>query len=135
MIIDAKDLILGRMATKAAKSALLGEEVIIVNCEKSLVKNYDSFSKRYLELKFNIGKPNKGPFITRRPDLFVRRVVRGMLPHKTSRGLEAYKKIKCYVGFPEEIKGEVQKIEAAETENASKYSTIEKVCLQLGGKS
>ena len=35
--IDADNLILGRMATTAAKSALAGENVVIVNCEKAIV--------------------------------------------------------------------------------------------------
>jgi len=135
MIIDAECLSLGRIATKVAKTALLGEEVIVVNCENSLVKNFASFSKKYTKLTFEIGRPNKGPFIHRRPDFFVRRIIRGMLPYKTSRGVEAYKRIKCYIGFPEDIKGDVEKVEAAETENVSKYATIEKVCLRLGGKA
>ena len=37
MIIDAKDLILGRLASFAAKQALLGETVDIVNAEESVI--------------------------------------------------------------------------------------------------
>ena len=37
MIIDANNLILGRMATFIAKQALLGEDIKIVNCEKAVI--------------------------------------------------------------------------------------------------
>ena len=37
MIIDASNLILGRLATFVAKQALLGEQVFIANCEKSVI--------------------------------------------------------------------------------------------------
>ena len=37
MIIDAKDLIAGRIATVEAKKALLGEEVSIVNAELAVI--------------------------------------------------------------------------------------------------
>ena len=37
MIIDGTNLILGRLASVAAKKALLGDDIIIVNCDKVLV--------------------------------------------------------------------------------------------------
>ena len=37
MIIDAKNLVLGRLASYSAKKALLGEDVIIVNSEKAVI--------------------------------------------------------------------------------------------------
>ena len=37
MIIDAKDAILGRVSSYAAKQALLGMKVDVVNCEECVV--------------------------------------------------------------------------------------------------
>jgi len=37
MIIDATNLILGRLGTYVAKKALLGNKIDIVNCENSVV--------------------------------------------------------------------------------------------------
>ena len=37
MIINANNLIIGRIATKAAKASLLGEEVFILNCDKGVM--------------------------------------------------------------------------------------------------
>ncbi len=36
-IIDGKDAVLGRLASYAAKEALKGEEVIIVNCKEVII--------------------------------------------------------------------------------------------------
>ena len=37
VVIDAKDLIVGRMCAKAAKLAMKGERVDIVNCEEAII--------------------------------------------------------------------------------------------------
>ena len=37
MLIDSKNIILGRLASFAAKHALLGENVDIVNCESAVI--------------------------------------------------------------------------------------------------
>jgi len=37
MIVDASNMILGRMVSYVAKKALLGEKVDIVNCEKAVI--------------------------------------------------------------------------------------------------
>ena len=48
MIIDASDMILGRLATYVAKKALLGEKVDIVNCEKAVITgNKKSIFEKY----------------------------------------------------------------------------------------
>ena len=48
MIIDASDMILGRLATYVAKKALLGEKVDIVNCEKAVITgNKKSVFEKY----------------------------------------------------------------------------------------
>lgn len=36
-VIDGTDAVLGRLASFAAKQALLGEEIVIVNCEKVII--------------------------------------------------------------------------------------------------
>ena len=81
MIIDATNLILGRMAAFAAKKALLGEKVDIINCEKAVV----SGSKRDVLARYKQKRERttiKGPFFPKVADRFVRRTVRGMLPYK-----------------------------------------------------
>lgn len=137
MLLDANGLIIGRLGTFAAKKALLGERVDIINCEKAVIsgRKEEVFAK--YKRRSNMGTPRKGPFIPRMPDRFVRRIIRGMFPMQKAKGRQAYKNVKCYIGVPEEFKGK-----AAETipnASADKLPTLKKVsiaevCRFLGGK-
>ena len=103
-VIDATNLILGRLASKAAKHALDGGNVIIINCEKAIVTGdkkqiFDSYIR-----KFDVGQVNQGPYFPRTPDQLVRRTIRGMLPRKKPKGRAALERIKCYAGMPTQIK-------------------------------
>src|SRR3989338_6403441 len=104
MIIDAKDTILGRLGSFVAKQVLRGNEVDVVNCEEAVVSGKkQALLSNYIR-RIDRKAPGKGPYLYRRPDMFVRRTIRGMLPFKTSRGREAFKKIKCHIGVPPELK-------------------------------
>ena len=111
LIIDATDTILGRLASFAAKKALEGYEVIIVNAEKAVITgNRKTVIKEYQE-KRQRGNPYKGPFFPKRPDRILRRTIRGMLPWKTHRGRVAFKRVKVYIGIPKELEGkEIMKL-------------------------
>jgi len=104
IIVDAKGLIVGRLASFVAKKALLGEDVVVVNSEQAVFSGSPKdVIEKYKHL-YEMGTPRYGPFLFRRPDLFLKRTFRSMLPWKKARGKEAYKKIKCYVGVPEQFK-------------------------------
>lgn len=103
IIIDATDGIMGRVAAYAAKQALLGKEVVIVNCNDVLVTGDKKLIvQRYRDLRNLAGWSLKGPKIHGSPERLVKKAVRGMLPHKAARGREALKKVKCYNSFPRE---------------------------------
>ena len=104
MIIDATNLILGRLAAVAAKKALLGETIDIINCEKSVVTGTKSaILEKYLH-RWHLGRnPFKGPFYQRQPEKFVKRTIRGMLPYKQEKGVAALKRVKCFLGVPVEF--------------------------------
>ena len=126
-VYDASDLVLGRLSSVVAKEALLGKEIVIVNCENAIVTG----SKKAILSKFenfkNIGKPFHGPFTPKFTDRIVRRSIKRMLPYKTSRGSIAYKKIMCYLGIPNEFKdSELQTIESANLSKL-KYSQYMKI--------
>ena len=103
-VINAEGLILGRMASKVAKKLLNGENVIIVNAEKSVLsgkkKSKVAEAKQFLE----VGAPKRGPFHYRRPDRITRKTVRGMLPIKQPKGKTAFKRLKVFMGVPEDLK-------------------------------
>ena len=125
MIIDAENLVLGRLASYAAKQALLGEDIKIVNCEKAVITGKKKeIINRYLE-KNRIGNVFKGPFFQRLPDKFVRRVIRGMLPYKQYKGKTAYKRVFCYIGMPDELKNkEVANLDSINVKKLKSYKYV-----------
>ena len=134
MIIDAKDLIAGRIATVAAKKALLGEEVSIVNAELAVITGRKKNIMEKYKARANRGNPHHGPFQPKTPDKMLRRMIRGMLPHKQGKGKLALKRIKCYKGIPEEFKN--KKLETIEKANIAKiqnlrYLSIGQICQSL----
>jgi large subunit ribosomal protein L13 len=137
MIIDANNLILGRLGAYAAKKALLGEKIDIVNCEECVItgRRNEIFGK--YDNKLKRGTPSKGPFTYRMPHRFVKRAIRGMLPYKKERGRTAFKKIRCYTGIPENFKD--KKFETIKEANVEKipnleYITVKEVCKHIGAK-
>ena len=137
MIIDATNLILGRLGTYVAKKALFGEKIEIVNCENSIItgnrkkifEDYKKFLKK--------GTPAKGPFFYKMPDMFVKRSIRGMLPYKKYRGKKAFKNIMCHIGVPENLRNEkFDTIKSANVEKLPnlKYVKVKDVCINFGFK-
>jgi large subunit ribosomal protein L13 len=141
MIIDARNLIVGRMASIAAKELLKGEKVIIVNAEESIISGSKSnILEKYRERrerKSIVNPARHGPFFPRRPEGIVRRAVRGMLPYKKAKGKNAFKSLKVYAGIPKELEG--KEMETIESANASKlrvpkYIKLKELCNLLGAK-
>lgn len=136
-VIDATSLILGRMAARAAKQALQGETITIINCEKAVVTGNKKQTTDSYAAKFEIGQVNQGPYFPRRPDMLVRRTIRGMLPRKKPKGRAAYERIRCFIGIPPGIKAENAKtIPEASAERIKKapYITVNELCRHLGHK-
>ncbi len=137
MIIDANNLILGRLGTFVAKKALLGEKIDIVNSENCVITgNRHKIFKDY-DRRLKMGTPSKGPFVYRIPDRFVKRTIRGMLPYKKERGRKAFENIKCHIGVPDKLKN--QKFDTIKNANIEKvpnlkYVKVKDICLHIGGK-
>ncbi|MDO8655721.1 MAG: 50S ribosomal protein L13 [Nanoarchaeota archaeon] len=137
MIINAENLILGRIASFAAKKALLGETIDIVNCEKAVITGNKKFIVEKMHNKWKKGIPLKGPYVQRISNLYVRRVIRGMLPYKQHKGTVAFKRVKCYISVPDVLKD--QKMITIQEANVSKlkemkYVTVGEVMHLIGGK-
>jgi large subunit ribosomal protein L13 len=137
IIVDGKDLIVGRVASFVAKQALNGETVKIVNCDFMYLTGDKEFLLNEVHRRRDQGTWSKGPFYFRRPDRFVRRIVRGMVPHKTARGTAAYKRIMCYIGYPKELEQhKAITIDAANIKHIQnlKYLTVGELCKHMGAK-
>ena len=137
MIINAENLILGRLATVVAKEALQGKKVDIINVEKAVVTGKPKDILAKYNKKFKRGHALDGPFFPRHPEKLVRRTIRGMLPYKQEKGKKAFKNIRCYIGVPKEFEGKkAETIEKANVKNIkkTKHLTIKQVSEQLGWK-
>jgi large subunit ribosomal protein L13 len=108
--------------------------VTIINAEKIVITgNPVSIVNDYKPIFFvirNIAKPVHSPHVSKRPDLFVRRTIRGMLPRKTTRGAAALKRIRAYIG-DNGMKGE--KVFEFRNPNA-RHMTVLELCKALGWK-
>lgn len=102
IVIDAANGILGRIAAMAAKQALQGHNIVIVNSEKAIITgSRQDIRERYrIKVAKGIGSL-KGPYFPKTPENIMKRTVRGMLNFRKSRGNEAFKKVICYNKVPE----------------------------------
>ena len=135
-LIDGANLSLGRVGAKAAKYLLNGEEVVIVNAEKmAIAGSLDKIVGKYHERRTRKDKanPENSAKTPRRPDLFVKRVVRGMLPFKRGRGRSAFKRLRVYMGEPSNLKDAAREdLSNLSCTVKSRYVSIGKICERLG---
>lgn len=138
LLLDAKNQILGRLASFIAKHAISGDTVIVLNAEKAVISgrrhNIIEEAKRRLETR-TLGTQTHAPVHQRRPDLYFRRVVRGMLPWKKAKGKAAFHRVQVYVGVPEEFSGKTAvKVPGADASKLpSPYITLEALAKEIGG--
>jgi len=145
-LYDASNKILGRFCSHIAKKALLGEYIVIINAKDAIIsgKKRDIHEKYLARLNIPTAtNPRKGPFHERRPDTFMRRVIKQMLPRKKLRGKEALKRIHVFISdIPERFKNKYQKLVPNDIINVDKqrlsyynlYITLENLCQRIGWK-
>lgn len=139
MIVDAKDLLVGRMAVHVAKAALLGSEVHVINCEKAVKSGSKAEVVNAYIHRVQRGVPAKGPYVHRKSHDIVKRVIRGMVPYRKEHGKKAFSRIKCYNGVPAAFAGKESEFVTFADANVSKlpmykYVTIERISQVLGAK-
>merc|ERR1712243_194819 len=98
ILIDGSGHLMGRLAPTIAKCILQGQRIVVVRCEDICISGNFYRNKlkvlEYLRKRMNT-KPSRGPSKC----LF--KVVRGMIPHKTKRGMEALNRLKVFDGIPD----------------------------------
>ena len=144
VVIDGSNKKMGRLASIVAKLLLEGHEVIVTNAEKIVITGNRQWLRNYWYRKIyrsDIGNPRRyGPKISVRPDLFFKRVVRGMLPRKQWKGRYALKRLKVYLNQPDNIPKdsislELQEIDISNTQlPRSKIITLGELLKLLGWK-
>lgn len=103
-VVNAENCVLGRLATEIAKKSLSGQDIVIINADKAVISGRKEIVLRRYEQKRARGSPQHGPFFPSKPEMIVKRAIRGMIAYKTEKGKEAFKKIKVFSGVPEEFK-------------------------------
>jgi large subunit ribosomal protein L13 len=106
VVVDARDCILGRVASQVAERAMDGEKVAIVNAEAAVITGNREDTVETFQERRRVGS-DRGPAYPKRPDGIFKRAVRGMVPHKKTRGREALSNVRVYVGNPYDEDGEV----------------------------
>ena len=111
-IVDAKDQVLGRIATKIAdvlrgKNKAVytphcdtGDFVVVINASKVRVTGKKTTAKVYTSFSGYVGGHKSETFEkrqARRPELLVELAVRGMIPHNRL-GRAQFTKLKVYAG-------------------------------------
>ncbi len=106
IIVDANNKILGRLASYVAKQLLRGIRVAVVNAEKAVISgDPNTIVTKYVMRRSIKGRPRpeRGPKWPKTPDRIVWKAVRGMLPMKKAKGREALRKLRVFIGVPEEL--------------------------------
>ena len=138
VVLDAAHTIAGRVASHAAKHALNGATVSIINCEQAIITGRRKWIlPHHARIRAERGQIRHGPYIHRSADKFVRRMVRGMVPFNKRRGQEAFRRIMCYKGVPPDLKS--VKAETLPKAHVTKlttlnYITVDELCKHLGAK-
>ena len=101
VVVDARDCILGRVASQVAERAMGGERVAVVNAEQAVITGREEDVTAKFQKRREIGS-DRGPYYPKRPDGIFKRSIRGMIPHKKPRGREAFENVRVYVGNPYE---------------------------------
>ncbi|WP_256392113.1 50S ribosomal protein L13 [Natronoarchaeum rubrum] len=106
VVVDARDCILGRVASEVAQRAIDGERIAVVNAEDAVITGSEDDVLDTFETRAEMGS-DRGPYYPKRPDRIFKRSIRGMVPYKTTAGREALENIRVYVGNPYDEDGEV----------------------------
>lgn len=140
IVVDGTGHILGRLASIIAKKLLNGENVVVVNVEKVVVSGRPSeVVKQYKQTILPIRSHHKHKWRPKRPRSPVRlfkSTVKGMLPKHNKRGREAFKRLKVYIGVPDEFKNKelVRFKEADASRLARGYVELGRIAKELGWK-
>jgi large subunit ribosomal protein L13 len=135
VVIDARDCILGRVASQVAERALDGERIAVVNAEKAVITGSEDDIMEVYRKRDEVGS-DRGPHFPKRPDRLFKRSVRGMLPYKTTRGREAFENVRIYMGNPyendEDIEADVLEGTSLDRLSNIKFVSLGEISEKLG---
>jgi len=137
-VIDASNLVFGRLASLVAERALKGEQIDIVNAEQCVIIGHKKpVIERYRKRLGMRGKanPEMGPKYSKTPDKIMRRAIRGMVPRERERGKKALKRVRIYIGVPRKLEGkETETIKIASYNGKEEALRLGEISRALGWK-
>lgn len=142
VVIDGKGHLLGRLASTVAKQLLNGQKIVVVRCEDLNISGEFFRSKlkyhAYLRKATRFNK-TRGPFHFRAPSRIFYKAVRGMMAHKTPRGMAALERLKVFEGVPppyDTTKRMVvpQALRVLRLKPGRKYCTVGRLSHEVGWK-
>jgi len=131
VVVDARDCIVGRVASNVAERALDGERVAVVNAERAVITGNEEDTMEVYRKRVDVGS-DRGPYYPKRPDRIFKRAVRGMLPYKSTRGREAFENVRVYVGDPFDADAEVLEGTSLDRLSNIKFTSLGEVSEELG---
>ena len=131
VVVDARDCILGRVASEVAQQALAGERVAVVNAEHAVITGSEEDVMSVYRKRVEVGS-DRGPYYPKRPDRIFQRAIRGMLPHTKPRGREALDRVRVYVGNPYDDDGVVLEDTSLNRLSNIKFISLGDVSEKLG---
>jgi len=130
-VVDARDCILGRVASQVAERALDGERIAVVNAERAVVTGRENDVIETFRARRQQGS-DRGPMYPKRPDRILKRSIRGMVPYKRPRGREAFENVRVYVGNPYDEEAEVLEDASLDRLSTIKFVQLGEISESLG---
>jgi large subunit ribosomal protein L13 len=136
-IVDFDNAVLGRASTQVAKALLLGDDVVVVNCEKAIVKGnpasaVEKFQRRY-DWRTKGNPVKRGPKYSRLPDRIVTWSIRHMLPYHKPSGQAALDRLTVCVGVPKRFEAQkAEKLPGTQNTELKRFLTIGQISQRLG---
>ncbi len=131
VVVDARDCILGRVASEVAQKALAGQRVAVVNAEDAVITGNKENTLATYQKRAEIGS-DRGPYYPKRPDRIFKRAIRGMIPYKKKHGREAFENVRVYVGNPYDEDGEVLEGTSLDRLSNIKFISLGEISEKLG---
>jgi len=134
VIVDARDCIMGRVASKVAERAMDGESVAVVNVERAVITGSEDDVTSKFRKRRDLGS-DRGPAYPKRPDGIFKRAIRGMVPYKEQKGRKAFENVRVYVGNPyDDDEGEILEGTSLDRLSNIKFVQLDELSESLGAK-
>ena len=133
VIVDARDCIMGRVASQVAERAMDGESVAVVTVERAVITGSEDDVTSKFQKRRELGS-DRGPAYPKRPDGIFKRAIRGMVPYKEQKGRAAFENVRVYVGNPYDDEGEILEGTSLDRLSNIKFVQLDELSESLGAK-